>query len=238
MADIILQQFDSSTSNSVNDASISSGGNTLTSGSANFTAGDVGKYIVVDGAGTSGNQLQSKIQGYVNSSTVTLADYASTTVTKAHAFYGSYKYQFFVKNRINFNITMDMPVIAEDMPEADKTKNTITKVQGNTMNIFLTFKLIDMSTVQGLTSLVQDGSGNQILGILTPIQQLSFLLDTFENKSINSMYKVALDSSVTPTFGYPGVMTKLEITQGESDAANWQCNVNFQVGNVITVVST
>ncbi len=237
MADIILQQFDSNTSKSVNDASISSGGNTLTSSSANFTSGDVGKYIVVDGAGTSGNQLQTTIQGYVNSTTITLGAYASTTVSSAHAFYGSYKYQFFIKTRDSFSIDLDTPVIAEDMPESDKTKNTLTKVMGNSMTISISWVLSDY-TGSGITSLVQDGNGNQILGILTPQQTVDFLLNTFENKSITSMYKLALDSTVTPTFGYPGVITKLQITQQSGDADKWKCILNFQVGNVVTVVSS
>lgn len=59
------------------------------SGSATFSAADVGKAIVVRGAGTNGNDLVTKIQAFVSAKQVTLAANASGTVTRALTYYGS-----------------------------------------------------------------------------------------------------------------------------------------------------
>lgn len=58
--------------NAVSDAAMGSGSTTLTSATANFTAGDVGKYIAVQGAGAAGVNLFTTIATFVNSTTVTL----------------------------------------------------------------------------------------------------------------------------------------------------------------------
>lgn len=73
----------------ISDAAITSGTPTLTSATASFTAGDVGKKVYVEGAGTAGAMLATTISAYVNSTTVTLAANASTTVSGATALYGT-----------------------------------------------------------------------------------------------------------------------------------------------------
>lgn len=59
---------------------------TLTLGSSDygtFVSGDVGKTIIVEGAGASGGNLVTTIAGFTNSTTVTLTAAASTTTTIA-----------------------------------------------------------------------------------------------------------------------------------------------------------
>jgi hypothetical protein len=63
------------------DGSISSGSATLTSPTAGFTAGDVGKVIVVGGAGPSGVKLKTTIATCLSATQVTLAASASTAVS-------------------------------------------------------------------------------------------------------------------------------------------------------------
>lgn len=73
------------------DAAIDESTTTLTSASASFSAGDVGKVIVVSGAGLTAlkNTLVSTIASVTNSTTVELADAASVTVSGARATYGT-----------------------------------------------------------------------------------------------------------------------------------------------------
>ena len=54
-----------------------------------FTTADVGKIIMVEGAGPSGQQMKTTIIGVTNGSTVTLGAAASTTVAASRAVYGS-----------------------------------------------------------------------------------------------------------------------------------------------------
>jgi hypothetical protein len=68
---------------SVNDGNMTAASGVLTSATANFVAGDVGKQIIVAGAGAGGAPLVSIISIFTNATTVTLADLAGTTVANA-----------------------------------------------------------------------------------------------------------------------------------------------------------
>lgn len=74
----------------VTDGAMTSGSATLTSATAGFTMADVGKVIQIKGAAASGvTSLVTTIQAYTNSTTVTLAASASTTVSSAQVLWGS-----------------------------------------------------------------------------------------------------------------------------------------------------
>lgn len=75
----------------VTDATISSGSNVVTSSMASFTSGDIGKTVVVYGAGSaSGNALIAVISS-VAGSTATLSLSATVTVSSAKAYIGTDK---------------------------------------------------------------------------------------------------------------------------------------------------
>lgn len=71
----------------INSASVSitSGTDALTVVGASFTAADVGKRIVVPGAGAAGATLHTTIDGFTSSTQVSLANNASTTLTAVAA---------------------------------------------------------------------------------------------------------------------------------------------------------
>jgi hypothetical protein len=75
--------------NRVTDGAITTGTATLTSATASFTSADAGKIITVAGAGSGTQNLQSTIQAYVSSTSVTLANNANVTVTGATTTYGT-----------------------------------------------------------------------------------------------------------------------------------------------------
>jgi hypothetical protein len=68
-------------SREVTDGAISATTKNLTSATAAFTSADVGGAALVDGAGTSGVPLVSRIDTYTNATTVILRDAAVTTVS-------------------------------------------------------------------------------------------------------------------------------------------------------------
>jgi len=68
----------------VNDAQMQAGSATLVSASAGFTPNDVGRWVVVDGAGL-GSNLMTQISSVTNATTVALASSARTTVVGATA---------------------------------------------------------------------------------------------------------------------------------------------------------
>lgn len=77
----------------VTDAGITATGSTLTSSSANFTSGDVGKIGVIMGAGalngSVGIPLPFTITGFTSSTQVTISATATTAVSNAVCYYGT-----------------------------------------------------------------------------------------------------------------------------------------------------
>lgn len=77
----------------VTDASISASGTTLTSSSASFTSGDVGKIGVLMGAGalngSVGVPLPFTISAYISATQVTISATATTAVSSATCYYGT-----------------------------------------------------------------------------------------------------------------------------------------------------
>jgi hypothetical protein len=74
---------------SIETGSISSGNNTLTVGSASFSASDVGKQIVIEYAGSNKNSLFTTIASFTSSTQVTLAANAATTVSNKRVTWGT-----------------------------------------------------------------------------------------------------------------------------------------------------
>jgi hypothetical protein len=70
----------------VTNAAITTGTAILTSATAVFTSGDVGKSVVISGAGGTGEVLLATISGLTNSTTVTLSGNAAATVSGQIAF--------------------------------------------------------------------------------------------------------------------------------------------------------
>ena len=74
----------------VTDGAMTATSTTLTSATASFTAGDVGKAVMVKGAASSTvSTLVTTITGFTNSTTVTLGAVAVTTVTSALVMWGT-----------------------------------------------------------------------------------------------------------------------------------------------------
>lgn len=70
---------------SISDAAITTGTNTLTSATANFTSADIGRSIYIAGANASGISLDTTIAAVGSATSVTLSDNAVTTVSSASA---------------------------------------------------------------------------------------------------------------------------------------------------------
>ena len=92
--DITAVRISGQTQRGVTDAAMTSGTATLTSATASFVAGDLGKDVYVAGAGTSGGLLKAQISGVTDGSTVTLSANAASTVSAAKAWIGDYRNGF------------------------------------------------------------------------------------------------------------------------------------------------
>ncbi len=73
----------------IRDAVMNSNSPSLTSASADFTSDDVGKSVIVSGAGASGAKLRATIASFVSESAVDLSVSATTSVDNATAVFGT-----------------------------------------------------------------------------------------------------------------------------------------------------
>jgi hypothetical protein len=89
--DVISPQFidDTGAVATFSDGAITSGDATFTTTATTFTAGDVGSWIVVNGAGPANTPLMTAIASFTNANSVELANNASTTVSSASGSYGT-----------------------------------------------------------------------------------------------------------------------------------------------------
>jgi len=85
------------------DGAIAAADNTLTSATAAFTAGDVGRAIVVNGAGAAGANLTTTIASINSGTSVELTDAAGTTVAGATFRYGA------IVNGVSRSIELEWP---------------------------------------------------------------------------------------------------------------------------------
>lgn len=67
------------------DAVMTASSAVLTSATGPFVVGDVGRSVVVRGAGTNRSDLRTTIAGFTSATSITLTAAASTTVSNAHA---------------------------------------------------------------------------------------------------------------------------------------------------------
>lgn len=73
----------------IEDGAMTSGQPALTSPAGLFTSADVGKAIVVGGAGAGGAKLRTTVSAYVSTTELTLTDNAQTTITSGGAAWGT-----------------------------------------------------------------------------------------------------------------------------------------------------
>lgn len=135
-----------------------------------------------------------------------------------------------IKNRQSFRRHLDMPTIVIDMPERPKEDAEIIKLAGNILKFTVAFILDDYTGK--VATLVDELTGGS--AILTPQQQIDFLHNTFENKSILHKYNISVEGA-SPAFSYDGIVDSIDIEQSEETADKERCIISFSVGKVIMV---
>ena len=89
----VYQQLDG-LSKMLTDVNTTANSQTVTSSGTEFASSDVGRAVVIAGAGTSGSDLITKIQGYSSPNSVTIATAAVVSVSSAATTIGATVYQY------------------------------------------------------------------------------------------------------------------------------------------------
>ena len=142
----------------VADAAMTSGSATLTSATAAFVAGDVGKLCSVRGAGAASGDLVTSISAFISATQVTLVVAAGTTVTNETAVFG----------------TSDATSINNAITAAIANKASVFFPDGNyvynaSLNATRAAGLLLFGTAQGANTSAVIGKGVRLLPVTTDI---------------------------------------------------------------------
>lgn len=128
--------------------------------------------------------------------------------------------KYYIRNLDNLQINMDMPISSFALPEDSKEATIAIKAEGNIESVSLSWVLHDESN-----SVVSTAS--QAFTIKTADEQANWLLNTFENKSINQRYKLIIPG----TANLDGFITKLNLSKVGQEPVTWRVTMEFLVGD-------
>ena len=128
-----------------------------------------------------------------------------------------------ILNFTSLNFELNTPVSPMPLPEEDKLKAILVKMEGNTMAMSVAWTINDEASSVVNTSTVA-----------TAEKQREFLLDTMEYKSIED--KFTLESSgLSPEWSYVGVPTKLSLQKTSDSPITYSATLDYIIGDVITI---
>ena len=160
------------------------------------------------------------------------------------------KYRYLIKNLGNLSITLGTPATAMPLPLYGDAQNILTKAEGNTMRISVSWVIHDDDSDVVLPNNYND-SGSVVGGGTTPFgfgsdttlrladNQVKFLINNqtssstfsgFQSTYIEDKYQIILgDIGISRV----GLIESIEITKAGTSPVTWNATLNFVAGAVI-----
>ena len=164
------------------------------------------------------------------------------------------RYRYFINNFTGIDYTLDTSTDAMPLPQANDESNILTKTQGNSMRITITWVMATEDETVVLTNNVVDDQWTVSTGadiqdlketngdqkypngtIKTPDEQARFLLEDFQNSGVEFRYAIVVgDTKINKT----GVIERVSMKKTGSTPVTYQASLTFLVGNVVTVTGS
>ena len=156
-----------------------------------------------------------------------------------------YKYE--IRNIASFDQAVEIPVQAMAFPEANSDACILTKAEGNTESITISWTILKEDN-----SPVLDVSGNYVNSFTNtdaiggtatwdpryPEGAYLWFINTFEKKGITTeeKYRIEIldDDNTRPLLNKLGIPSRINISKGAQDPAVYNATMEFVVGNDIT----
>lgn len=147
-------------------------------------------------------------------------------------------------NFVDNSFSMDMNTTPLPIPEQKFKEAEILKFQGNVLTYELTW------VVDRLPPDTSENTYTHVEGrsIKNPEDLRDFMIENMENYTIGHSYRIRGEPNGGPTlengdpnpnyfkpFSYNGALTKMNFRMSQDDPTKWLANIQFVVGNVITV---
>jgi len=161
------------------------------------------------------------------------------------------RYRYFINNFTGIDYTLDTTTDAMPLPQANDEGNILTKTQGNSMRISISWVMHDEDETVVLTNNVVDDQWTVSIGadledlvetngnrkypngtVKTPDEQARFLLEDFQNSGVEFRYAIVVGDT---KINKQGVIERVSIKKTGSTPVTYQASLTFLVGNVVTV---
>ena len=164
------------------------------------------------------------------------------------------RYRYFINNFTGIDYTLDTATDAMPLPQANDEGNILTKTQGNSMRITITWVMATEDETVVLSNNVVDDQWTVSTGadlsdlketngdlkypngtVKTPDEQARFLLEDFQNSGVEFRYAIVVgDTKINKT----GVIERVSMKKTGSTPVTYQASLTFLVGNVVTVTGS
>lgn len=161
------------------------------------------------------------------------------------------KYRFLIKNIQSVALQLTSPATAMPLPLAGDASNVLTKAEGNTMRISVSWTIHDETTDVVLPNNFDD-EGNTVGGGTTPFgfggdtgvvkadNQIKFLLNNqaetspafsgFQSTFIEDKYQIIIGNI---GFSRVGLIESVEVNKSGTTPITWNASLNFVAGAVV-----
>jgi|11_taG_2_1085331.scaffolds.fasta_scaffold00498_22 hypothetical protein len=163
------------------------------------------------------------------------------------------KYRYLIRNISNIDIVLTETVTATPLPESNDTLNVLTKADGNTIRVTISWVIHDESTDVVLannytltgasttgTTPVPFSQFSSDSGFRKADHQVRFLLEPnglMSNASgiqvtgLTDVYQIIIGNT---GFSRQGLIENIQITKAGQTPVTWNATMSFVCGNVIT----
>jgi len=142
-----------------------------------------------------------------------------------------------IPNMSNISYDLNTPVSPMPLPEETHEENVLLKIEGNSAQINIDFK-ITQQTLDVLGT-VSGNVGNRSFtpdsSMTSPISIINDIKDNFVPKSIIDAYSFEIehDSNSNNSFSQDGTISSIRFNVSAESPTVWNCNIIFFVGNVV-----
>lgn len=163
------------------------------------------------------------------------------------------KYRYLIRNISNIDIQLTEQVVATPLPESNDTLNVLTKADGNTIRINVSWVIHDESTDIVLANNYNlDGSAgtgttpvpfsqySSDTGFRLADHQVRFLLEPngllsgasgIQVTGLTDVYQIVIGNT---GFSRQGLIESIQVTKAGTSPVTWNATMSFVAGNVIT----
>lgn len=173
-------------------------------------------------------------------------------VIEIRSFKTGKRYRYLIRNLASLDISLNSPISATPLPLEGDAANVLTKAEGNTVRVTVSWVIHDDNDDVVLPN-DYDTSGSNVGGGTTPFgfgsdttvkladNQVKFLINNqaevspafsgFQTTYLDDVYQIIIGNI---GFSRVGLIESVQVTKQGSTPVTWSANLTFVAGDVVT----